>query len=436
MATTQAHSELRTTARPLGRAGIAAILFVCLFAAQASLIALTPVLAQVASDLGVSTAAAGQLRTLSGITAGTVALVLAFTRRARRIDLRELLTAGAVVLAGASVASALAPGFVVLAAAQVGVGVGVGLLVTAGTTAAAEWVLPEHRAQVLSWALIGMPAAWIVGMPVIGSLGEIDWRYVWIALPLTAAVVAAIAVTAGPRSSGRTVPCGSLVGVLAAGPTARWLLGEVLANSAWIGTLVYAGALFAESYSTTPAAIGFLLALAACAFVAGNLWFRRWVAREARTSLVRLALVLAVGVAAFGVVRPSPAASTVLLSVVAFVAGGRTLLGSAFGLTVSPERRMAIMGARAAANQYGYFFGSAIGGLALSTAGYTGLGLLLGALFAMAALTLSTEGVSLRGSVDLVRWSTGFSVRSRWSTGRAPFRSAGVDSGHSSLPCS
>ena len=42
----------------------------CLAASQAALLTFTPILASVASDFGVSTATAGQLRTVSGLTAG------------------------------------------------------------------------------------------------------------------------------------------------------------------------------------------------------------------------------------------------------------------------------------------------------------------------------------------------------------------------------
>ena len=68
------------------------------------------------------------------------------------------------------------------------------MLTTAGTLAAAEWVAPELRTRTLSWALVGQPAAWIVGMPLVGVLGERSWRYGWLALPLAAAVAAAILV--------------------------------------------------------------------------------------------------------------------------------------------------------------------------------------------------------------------------------------------------
>jgi predicted MFS family arabinose efflux permease len=371
-----------------GHAAAKATLFLCLFASQAALIALGPVLVEVAADLDVSTATAGQLRTISGLTAGITALVL--PAAAMRLGLGRLLTGAAVLLAIASATSAAAPSFAMLAAAQVLVGVGVASLVTAGTAAAAEWLPSEERARALSWALIGNPAAWIVGMPAIGLVGEHSWRWAWLALPLPAAVLAAFAVARRPRAAARPVAAGGrLREALASGETRRWLTGELLANSAWVGLLVYAGAVFTESYAISTATTGALLALAAAAFVAGNLSFRRLADRELRRPLAALALGMAAVVPVLGAVRPAPAVGAALLSAAAFLAGGRTMLGNAYGLQVPADRRVPVMAARAAANQLGYFIGGALGGVALATAGYPGLGAVLGLLLAAAAASVA-----------------------------------------------
>jgi predicted MFS family arabinose efflux permease len=368
-------------------ARVSAILFLCLFAGQAGLIALAPVLVQVAGDLEVSTAAAGQLRTISGLAAGAVALGLAAL--ARRLGLRRLLVGGAVALAMGSLASAAAPSFAALALAQLVVGAGVGLLGAAATAAAAEWAPPEQRTRVLSWALIGNPAAWIVGMPAIGLVGEWSWRYAWLALPFVAAVAAALAATRGPASTPGTSVPGGLLAALADRDVARWAASELLAGSAWLGLLVYSGALFIESYGTSTTLTGFALAFAAAAFVAGNLACRRLAGGELRQPLIRLTLAMAALVPLLGLVRPNAATSAALFAAVSFVGGGRTLLGSSFGLQAAPERRVALMSARAASNQFGYFVGAAVGGLALALWGYPGFGIVLGLLFLTGAATLA-----------------------------------------------
>ena len=378
------------------QAAVGVALFLCLFAAQAGLIVLTPVLSEVADDLDVSTAAAGQLRTVSGLTAGLTAILLGTVGRS--LSLRRVLIGGAGGLALASVVSAAAPSFAVLAVGQALLGVSVAALLVGGTVAAAEWVPRQHRTRVLSWALVGPPAAWIVGMPLIGAIGEIDWRWTWLALPLAAAFVAGVAV-ALRSEPGPTARSESMTRALREPSTARWVLGEMLASSAWIGTLVFSGALFTESYGAGTLLTGIVLAAGAAAYVAGNVYFRRIVACRPHTLLVRLSLVLALGVALFGTVRPALPVSLAVFAATAFVAGGRTLIGSAVGLEAAPERRVAVMGARAAGQQLGYFFGAAAAGGALAAGGYPGFGLALGFLFLASAVPFLVDARGRAGTL-------------------------------------
>jgi predicted MFS family arabinose efflux permease len=364
-----------------------AALFLCLFAAQAAVIAMSPVLAEAAGDLDVSTAAAGQLRTITGLAAGITALLVAGL--AGRVGLGRQLLAATALLAVGSIASASAPTFPLLAAAQVPIGIAVAVLTTAGTLAAAEWVPAELQTRTLSWALVGQPAAWIVGMPVVGLVGERSWRYGWLALPLAAALAAAILVA--PRAaqpSRRSRPSG-VRAMLADHVLARWLASELLANAAWAGTLVYAGALYDESYGTSTMLTGVLLAVGAAGYVAGNLASRRLVRREPRQVLALLAVLLAVGDGLFLAARTGVAASTALFTIAAFLAGARTLVASAFALAARPEVRTSVTGLRAATMHFGYFGGSIAGGTALALGGYDALGAAISALFLGAAVLLA-----------------------------------------------
>lgn len=365
---------------------MSAVLFLCLFAGQAAAIALSPVLTEVAQDMSVSTAVAGQLRTIAGLVAGVTALSLG--RVGRRVGLGRQLLGGALLLAVGSLGSAAAPDLAVLALLQVPLGAGIAIMTTAGTLAAAEWVEPDRRSHVLSWALIGQPAAWIVGMPLIGFVGGHNWRYSWLTMPLVAALLAAAAVRGrdDPPSTGAVQA--RLRPVLADATLTRWLAAELLANSAWAGMLVYAGGLLVESYGATTAVASIVLAFGASAYVAGNLTFRRATERDARSTLVVLSLVLAAVCVLFGAFRTSLVVSGVLFSVAGFAAGGRTLVSSAFGLRSPAEFRTASMSIRAATMQLGYFAGSFAAGTALAFGGYPALGVTVGVGFAGAAATL------------------------------------------------
>jgi predicted MFS family arabinose efflux permease len=364
------------------------VLFLALFASQAGVIVLTPILAQVAREFDTSTALAGQLRMVGGFVAGCTALVLG--RYWRRIALRDLLLAGALLLAAGCLVSAAAPAFVVLASGQVLIGIAVALLVSAGTAAAGEWA-PARGRSVLARTLVGPPVAWVVGMPIIGLVAQVDWRLAFLVLPLVAsAIVAGALAVCRPGTLPKPRPIVRL-GDLAQDPALRaWMIAETLAQSAWVGTLVFCGALLVETYAISPQLTGVLLALVAAAYIPGNLlasrMLRSWSPFQLLPWLAGGASVLVVMV---GALRISVPATTALLAALSLVVGGRTLVASAFALATDPGQRLAVMGLRTAANQFGYFIGAAVGGLALAWGGYTALGLAFGAMFAGASLVLA-----------------------------------------------
>src|SRR5207342_3937159 len=137
--------------------------------------------------------------------------------------------------------------------------------------------------------------AWIVGMPVIGVLGEASWRLAWIAVPVSTAVLAAALLARLPSTPPAETRAG-LRTVLTYPGVARWSSGELLAFSGWAGALVYVGALLVDSYDLSIAATGLALGFGALVYVPGNLLFRRWVDAYDRRLLVALALSAAVAV--------------------------------------------------------------------------------------------------------------------------------------------
>jgi MFS transporter, DHA1 family, inner membrane transport protein len=372
---------------------VAATLLAALGASQAALVVLNPVLPSIADDLDVSIATAGQLRTISGLVAGLTALAAGLL--AARIGLRELLGIGLAILAVGSLLSAVAPGFPALAATQAFVGAGIGVSYSVAVAAAAEWATPEERSRVLSIALLGPPLAWIVGMPIVGIVGERSWRLAWIVVPFLMALAAGVLLLRRPSTPPAKVRA-ALHSVLRETGVVRWSAGELLAFSGWAGTLVFAGALFIESYDLSIAATGFVLGFAALIYLPGNLLFRRWVDEHDRVLLIVLALASAAIVVIFGAVRVSLWLSIVLFSTVSFISGGRTLAGSVRSLHLAPTLRLGVTGVRTAALQFGYFVGPAVGGTALGAAGYTGLGLALGALFVAGTIPHLLPSPSLR----------------------------------------
>jgi MFS transporter, DHA1 family, inner membrane transport protein len=357
------------------------VLFLCLFASQAGMLVLSPILPDVAREFGVSTATAGQLRAISGATGGLTAVLLAIMPR--RPGARDLLSAGAVLVAAGSALSAAAPAFAVLAAAQGVLGTGVGLLVAVGIAAAGQWPDPARRPHVLAWAIAGMPAAWIAGMPVVGAVAGINWRLAWLAVPMLVALLALVLLRLRPADQ-PSQRAGAAVGAWRRPTVARFTAGELLANAAWASVLTYAGALLLTSYALSPALVALGLGATAASMLPGTFIARRHAARATPALLTALTAFQGAAVLVLGAVRPAPALTLAVLATMAFVNGWRSMIASALGMDTAPEDTIAVMAMRAAANQFGYLLGAAAGGLALALSGFPGLGVALAGLFAAA----------------------------------------------------
>ena len=317
-----------------GPRAVGVTLLAALAASQSALVVLNPLLPDVARDLDVSVATAGQLRTVSGLAAGISALLVGLL--AARVGLRELLLTAVATLATGSAVSAGATSFAVLAIAQAVAGIGIGVCYSAAVAAVVDWSSDAARSRVLALALLGPPIAWIVGMPLVGIVGEASWRLAWLVIPAAMAVVAVALLLARTRTPPAPQRAG-LRAVLSYPGVTRWSAGELLAFSGWAGALVYMGALLDESSGLSVAATGVALGFGALVYVPGNLLFRRWVDAHGRLMLICLALAAAVTVALLGLVRTSVWLSIALFATLCFIAGGRTLAGSARGRAVSRQ---------------------------------------------------------------------------------------------------
>lgn len=355
------------------------VLFLALFASQAGVLVLSPILGDVAADFGVSIAAAGQLRILAAPLAAIAALA-ASTWLARRSP-RSLLVTGSVLLAAGSVASAAAPTFGLLALAQVPLWAGIATLIAAGVAAAASWSAPEHRTRTVARAFAGPPAAWIVGMPLIGVVAEVHWRLAFVALPLPAALLAMVALVARPADQPLAGTGVALTGFLRRADARRWAIGELTANSAWAGTLVFSGALFTELYGMSSATTGVVLAAVAIAYLAGNQWAGRSQPSRARRAMLEGSLAAAVAVALTWALTPAVAVTAVLFAVTAALAASRTVAGTVFGFTVAGDHGREVGAVRAVTTQVGYLIGSLAGGAALAIGGFGLLSVAFGGLF-------------------------------------------------------
>ena len=367
------------------------VLFMCLFASQAGLLVLSPLLPEIAHDFGTSTAAAGLLRTAAGLTGGLTALAVALAPR--RPGPRALLTRGGWLLLAGSVLSAGAPSFAVLAVAQAVLGAGIGLLVAVGIAAAGEWSSAADRPRTLAWTIAGMPVAWVLGMPLVGLADGGGWRVAWLAVPALAALGALGLLRLRPHDAG-SQRTGFAVAAWRRPEVARFATAELLANAAWASVLTFCGALLIESYGTSRTSVTLGLGVMAAAMVPGTLMGRRTAPTATRVQLAALTIVQAGLVSLLGMLRAAPGVTLSLLTVMAFMNGWRSVLASSIGMDAAADDRVAVMAMRAAANQFGYLLGAAAGALALGIGGFAALGIALAVLFLLGAgLHLRAGGV-------------------------------------------
>jgi MFS transporter, DHA1 family, inner membrane transport protein len=366
------------------RASPTLVLFLALFASQAGVLVMSPILARVAAEFDVSIAAAGQLRILAAPFAAGVALLTG--RSLARFSPRALIGAGSALLALGSIASAVAPTFALLALAQVPMWAGIAMLLAAGVAATAAWSTPEDRPRVVSRALAGAPAAWIVGMPLIGLVSSIDWRLAFIVLPLPAAALAGLAAASRPSDAPIAGSKSGLTALLRMPLARRWALGELAANSAWAGTLVYSGVLFTETYGTSAIATGVALAVVAAASLAGNQWAGRMRPALARQWMLRGSIAAAVVVALTWAYTRSLSFTLVLFALTAAVTAARMVAGTLYGFTIAGDLRSAVGTVRGVTTQFGYLFGSLVGGIAIAVGGIGALAAVYATLFVGATL--------------------------------------------------
>jgi DHA1 family inner membrane transport protein len=360
------------------------VLFMSVFTSQAAVLVLSPILVEVARDLDVSTAVAGQLRVFAAPLAALVAVLV--VRSARRLPLRALLCAGTALVAAGSLVSAAAPSFVVLALAQVPIWIGVAVLVTGGLGAAGSWSTPEGRSRVVARALAGAPAAWIVGMPVIGLVADVSWRLAFLAVPLPAALATGVVLIASPPERAGRRENSSLSRLLRLPGARAWAFGELLAMSAWAGMLVFSGALFVEVHGASSRLTGVMLATVALAYLGGNALAGRIDHECFRRALARANVAAAALVALTWVMTPNVVVTLGLFSVAAAVVGARTVVGTAYGFALAGERKLEVGAARAVISHAGYLGGSFVGGAALAIGGHAAVGVAFGMLFLAATV--------------------------------------------------
>jgi predicted MFS family arabinose efflux permease len=362
------------TAQVAGREAKLAPLVLATMASQALLVTLSPTTVAVGRDLGASVSAVGQARSV----AAGVAIVasVAILPRIDALGVPRLLGFGAALAILACAAVSLAPTLALFLAAHVLVGLAFACLLSAGFAGVAAFP-PERRPWAVGYVAGANAAAWIVVLPMVGSVTEwLSWRAAEVVPAAIAVAVLLSAPAAAFAPNQPAVP--PLSTLLRARSARRWLGAEVIAYGAWTALLTFVGAFFIERLGVPEAASGWLLAMGAGAHLTASTRSRALVnliprRRLAAGSALTMAILL------FVLLRLTTSAPLAVATfcLVGFAAGIRSPTSSALGLEQLPRHPGAMMAARTAATQLGYLLGAVFGGGVISHGGYATLGIVL-----------------------------------------------------------
>ncbi len=332
------------------------------------------VIPEIADDLGVSAATAGQLVTAFSLTVAIASPVIAIG--AARVPGRALLGAAAVVFTAVNVLAALAPGYPLLLALRV-----LAALAAAAATpvlfgTAASLAPPERVGRYVAVVAFGVTGAIAVGVPVgtwVG--GAFGWRAAFALMAVAGAVFGA-AVLVLPRQTGvrEALPVRRQLAILARPAVSLGLAANLVLMLGSMMVLTYLAPYVGALADAGPGERGVLFAVSGIAGMvgiwAGGAATDRW--GPDRTLVTGVAAFVASMAALLALWPWRPVSLAVLLPVVA-VWGG-----AAFWNSPAVQARLHMLSGPVATqalalNMSGTYLGvaagGAVGGVVLGTGG-------------------------------------------------------------------
>ena len=345
------------------------------------------VLAAIATDLGVSVPAAGQLVTLFAMAYAIAAPVMATLTAG--VERRRLLVTALAAFTAANVFAALAPNYVWLALARVLAAVSAAAFTPAAGGVAAATADPAQRGRALATVTGGLSVAIVVGVPAGTWIGSMfGWRMTFVFVAAVAALaVTGIAVTLPATPTPAFVPLRDRVGLLAQGR----VLAALALTVAWMTGIyvlyTYIAPVLRITAGITERELSGLLLVFGVFSVAGTLLGGLGADRlgVTRTSVPALIVIGSV------IVMMPALATTALRAAVLMAAWG---LGWAFVtahqhrlVSLAPSAPAVILSFNSSALYVGVGLGAGIGGLLFEHMPVTVLGV-VGCAFEVVALAL------------------------------------------------
>ncbi len=352
-------------------------------------------LPEVASDVGVSEAAAGYL--VSGYAIGVAVGAIALTAAVYRMERRKVLVTLMVLFILGNLISAVAPDYAILLLGRIVASLCHGAFFGIGAVVAADMVAPNRRAAAIALMFGGLTAANVFGVPLGTFLGQqLGWRSTFWAITIIGVISLVgirmlIPVTPGPTSS-----LSEEFSILRRPQVWVSAIASVLSFGAVIGAFTYIAFTFTNVSGFTAASVPWLLVLFGVGTFAGNFIGGKLADRALNPSLIGILALLAVVLVAFALTAENQIMAIVL-----------TFLLGTIGLATAPGLQTRMMqfaedaptvasGTNIAGFNVGNAIGAGLGGLTISAGlGFTSP-LWVGAALAVFGVVVLAVGSAIR----------------------------------------
>lgn len=368
-------------------------LVVAVFAINPGGIVVSLLLKDMGLTFGVPVGIMGQISTASSVVAVVFALVMGFL--SVRFKHKSLLITGLLSLNVSSLGCALAPDFNTMLISYALSGVALVMVSPMAYAMIGEYLPLQKRAGAVSGIVATGSFAYFVGAPIIALIaGYGSWRTVFpffvIPVGLAGLLLAFLGVPAkslqNQSQTNRRAYVESFRSILSNRSASACLVGDVFRSVQFTAILLYAITFFRDRFSVSIESATVILLFAALAYTLGSLASGRLVNQFGRkNSTVLTALLAGVFTISYAFV-PDLWVSIGLNFAASWFSGMVTVAANNLTLEQVPTFRGTMMSIDSAAVNLGSALGAAVGGAALLSLGYAGMGLILGSVGVAAAL--------------------------------------------------
>jgi predicted MFS family arabinose efflux permease len=363
-------------------------------------------LIDIGETFGVSEGVMGQINTLYSIVAVVFALLMGIL--SLRFKHKSLLLIGLLFIGISALGCLVAPNFILMIVSYSLSGLGWAMVSPMCVTLIGEYFSLEKRASAIGWIIAGGALPFVIGAPIIASIAGVGgWRLAIIGfvIPVLLASILLVFIGLPPISHSRQPTVNgntylkSFKGVLSGRSPIACLIGDALRQASFIAILIYGASFFMRRFLVSIDFASIWILGAASCYTLGSLVSGPIINRFGRkTSTVLTAFLAGIFTITYACVF-NLWLSLTLSFIDSWFFGMMASAANSLTLEQVPEFRGTMMSIDTAAINLGSAFGTALGGLALLSFGYEGLGIALGVMGVAAAVVfylLTTDPTSKR----------------------------------------